>query len=92
MEVNENLAARGATRPWEPSAFPQLNSDSAARLEAWFGGQIAITRQEAHRLLEYGLASGYLLNRKEEHVGAIKALATGHAGAGEVRFRILPDG
>ncbi|TXH87505.1 MAG: hypothetical protein E6Q78_14175 [Rhodoferax sp.] len=61
------------------------------RLEAWFRGEMAITRSEAHALLEAALASGYLLGRKAEHVAAIKALAAGPGSWCAMGYRILPD-
>lgn len=74
-----------------PGDYLALDGAARQRLEDWFSGRVALTRQEAHALMDRALAAGYLLGRKAEHVAGIKALA---AGAGQWTgpgFRILPD-
>lgn len=92
MNTDDIPLAPSAARPAQQMPcldMAPMQGDAIARLTSWFAGQLALTRREAHHLLEYGLASGYLHARKEEHVAAIKALATGQGH--HERFRLLPD-
>ena len=61
------------------------------RLIAWFSGGIALTRSEAHRLLERAIESGQMANHHAEFVAAIKAMAVGPRSWNDMGYRLLPD-
>ncbi len=61
------------------------------RLTAWFSGELALTRSEAHRLLESAVRSDQMAQCRPEFVAAIKALAAGSKSWGEMGYRLLPD-
>jgi hypothetical protein len=69
--------------PMEPGAIE--------RLTAWFAGKIALTRSEAHCLLECAVESGQLAQHRAEFVAAIKALAAGPRSWHDMGYRLLPD-
>lgn len=59
------------------------------RLQDWFDGRIALSRREAHALLEAAVASGELVRDKPHFVAAIKALAAGPQSWGAMGYRLL---
>jgi hypothetical protein len=61
------------------------------RLTAWFAGEIALTRSEAHRLLESAVESGQISDYHAEFVAAIKALAAGPRSWHDMGYRLLSD-
>jgi len=61
------------------------------RLTAWFAGEIALTRAEAHRLLECAVEAGHVTQHRAEFVAAIKALAAGPGSWHDMGYRLLPD-
>ncbi|MDT8990083.1 hypothetical protein RQP54_04335 [Curvibacter sp. APW13] len=71
---------------------PFVDRQAFQRLDAWFRGDLALTRQEAHHLLDRALEAGYLAGRKAEHVAAIKALAVGPSDRPAQSCHLLPDG
>lgn len=64
---------------------------SLQRLRDWFGGRLALTRAEAHGLLESAIESGHMAQHRAEFVAAIKALAAGAVSWGDMGYRLLPD-
>lgn len=61
------------------------------RLVRWFNGEIALTRGEAHQLLETAVESGQMTHQRAEFVAAIKALAAGPRNWHDMGYRLLPD-
>lgn len=70
---------------------PPPRARTMERLTAWFNGTLALTRQEAHRLLEEAIDSGQLTQSKAEFVAAVKALAAGPRSWQDMGYRLLPD-
>jgi len=70
---------------------PPLASGVMQRLSAWFSGRIALTRAEAHRLLECMVESGQIEQHRAEFVAAVKALAAGPHSWHDMGYRLLPD-
>ena len=62
-----------------------------ARLSDWFAGKVALSRSEAHGLLERAVESGRLARHRQEFVAAIKALATGPVNWPYMGYRLLPE-
>lgn len=62
-----------------------------ARLSDWFAGRVALSRSEAHTLLERAVESGRLARHRQEFVAAIKALATGPGNWSHMGYRLLPE-
>jgi len=71
--------------------FP-MEAGAMQRLSNWFAGDIALTRSEAHRLLESAVESGQIAQHRAEFVAAIKALAAGPKSWQDMGYRLLPDG
>ncbi len=69
-----------------------METGAMERLMAWFAGDIALTRSEAHRLLEGAVESGQIAHHRAEFVAAIKALAAGPRSWQDMGYRLLPDG
>lgn len=70
---------------------PPLEAGALDRLIAWFSGDIALTRSEAHRLMASAVESGRIADHRAEFVAAIKALAAGPGSWNEMGYRLLPD-
>ena len=70
---------------------PPMEAGAMDRLIAWFWGEIALTRSEAHRLLESAVESGQIADHHAEFVAAIKALAAGPRSWHAMGYRLLPD-
>lgn len=68
-----------------------MKAEVEDRLRAWFSGAIALTRSEAHSLLERAVESGSMVHHRAEFVLAIKALAAGPRCWHEMGYRLLPD-
>jgi hypothetical protein len=68
-----------------------MEAGAMERLAAWFAGKIALTRSEAHRLLESAVESGQMAQHRAEFVAAIKALAAGPTSWHDMGYRLLPD-
>lgn len=68
-----------------------MQAGDMERLIAWFAGQVALTRSEAHRLLDSAVESGQIAQYRAEFVAAIKALVVGPASWDETGYRLLPD-
>jgi hypothetical protein len=68
-----------------------MQTGAMQRLTAWFAGDLALTRSEAHRLLENAVESGQLANHRAEFVAAVKALAAGPKSWQDMGYRLLPD-
>ena len=68
-----------------------MQAGAKDRLIAWFSGDIALTRSEAHRLLESAVESGQIADHHAEFVAAIKALAAGPRSWHAMGYRLLPD-
>ncbi len=97
MSTNHSFAHADATRrhgiasdcathlsvPMQPGAMD--------RLAAWFAGDIALARSEAHRLLESAVECGQIAQHRAEFVAAIKALAAGPRCWHDMGYRLLPD-
>nr|CBA32109.1 hypothetical protein Csp_D30480 [Curvibacter putative symbiont of Hydra magnipapillata] len=62
-----------------------------ARLSDWFDGKLALSRSEAHALLERAVESGRLARHRQEFVAAIKALATGPGNWPHMGYQLLPE-
>ncbi|OYU46146.1 MAG: hypothetical protein CFE44_03715 [Burkholderiales bacterium PBB4] len=67
------------------------HKDATTRLGAWFAGELALSRAEAHRLLEQAVESGRLTHHRAEFVAAVKALAAGPKSWHAMGYRLLPD-
>ena len=74
----------------EPSAMP-MEAGAMDRLSDWIGGRLAMTRAEAHRLLERAVESGHMAQHRAEFVAAVKALAAGPRNWNDMGYRLLPD-
>ena len=70
---------------------PAMEAGAMDRLIAWFSGDIALTRREAHRLLENAVESGQIADHHAGFVAAIKALAAGPGSWHDMGYRLLPD-
>ncbi len=83
--------ASGGGRGGPPPGGPGDGSPSARmrRLQDWFDGRIALSRREAHELLEAAVASGELVREKPHFIAAIKALAAGPKSWGAMGYRLL---
>jgi len=68
-----------------------MKAGTNERLAAWFAGDIALTRAEAHELLEGVIESGQIAQQRAEFVAAIKALAAGPKSWNDMGYRVLPD-
>lgn len=68
-----------------------MQAGDRERLIAWFAGQIALTRAEAHRLLDSAVKSGQIAQYRAEFVAAIKALAVDSKNWHATGYRLLPD-
>ena len=68
-----------------------MQTSDIERLAAWFSGDIAITRSQAHRLLDSAAESGDIARYRAEFVTAVKALAVGPRHWHEMGYRLLPD-
>lgn len=96
MSNNHTLAhADALRRHGVPSAGDMhqvsMEAEVEDRLRAWFSGAIALTRSEAHRLLERAMESGSMVHHRAEFVLAVKALAAGPRCWHEMGYRLLPD-
>jgi len=97
MSNNHSFAYSDATRrrgvPYECSTRygVPMRSGALERLTAWFAGDIALTRAEAHRLLEEAVESNQIVQHRAEFVAAIKALAAGPRCWHNMGYRLLPD-
>lgn len=96
MTPNESFAHADAPRrhrsiEYSTYDLPPLSVDAMDRLTAWFAGDIALKRSEAHRLLERAVDSGQMASHRAEFVAAIKALAAGQKTWHEMGYRLLPD-
>jgi hypothetical protein len=69
----------------------RISPEAVERLGDWFAGNIALSRAEAHSLLEGAIDSGYLERNRGEFVAAIKALAAGPGSWPQMGYCILPD-
>lgn len=74
---------RGRKRP--------MKGGDMQRLNAWLAGEIAMSRLEAHSLLESAVESGQIAHHRAEFVAAVKALTAGPTCWGDMGYRILPD-
>ncbi len=84
---------RRALNPWSADPLrPPARAHTMERLTAWFNGTLALTRAEAHALLEEAVDSGQLTHNKAEFVAAVKALAAGPKSWPDMGYRLLPDG
>lgn len=84
---------RRALNPWSTDSLrPPARAHTMERLTAWFNGTLALTRAEAHALLEEAVDSGQLTHNKAEFVAAVKALAAGPKSWPDMGYRLLPDG
>lgn len=83
---------RRALKKWtyEPMR-PTPRTCTMERLSAWFNGTLALTRAEAHALLEEAIDCGQLTHSKMEFVAAVKALAAGPRSWQDMGYRLLPD-
>lgn len=70
---------------------PPMAAGAMDRLIAWFAGDIALTRSEAHHLLQSAVESGQIADHHAEFVAAIKALAAGPRNWHDMGYRLLPD-
>lgn len=70
---------------------PVAQTEVMQRLTAWFSGEIALTRSEAHQLLERALESGQIAHYRAEFVAAIKALAAGPRSWHAMGYRLLSE-
>ncbi len=68
-----------------------MKAGAKDRLVAWLSGDIALTRSEAHHLLECAVESGQIADHHAEFVAAIKALAVGPRSWNDMGYRLLPD-
>jgi len=96
MTTNHSFAHADAPRRHGPPAYPTydlapLSANAMERLTAWFAGDIALCRSEAHRLLELAVDSGQMARHRAEFVAAIKALAAGPKNWYAMGYRLLPD-
>ncbi len=96
MTHNQPFAHADAPRRHGSPAYPAydlapLSADALERLTAWFAGDVALNRVEAHRLLERAVDSGQMAGHRAEFVAAIKALAAGPKSWHEMGYRLLPD-
>jgi hypothetical protein len=96
MTHNHSFAPADAPRRHGSLAYPTydlapLPADALKRLNSWFTGDIALTRSEAHRLLERAVDSGQMTRYRAEFVAAIKALAAGPKNWHDMGYRLLPD-
>lgn len=74
----------------DPGHAP-LRAGTMERLAAWFCGDVALRRSEAHQLLESAVETGQIAHHRAEFVAAIKALAAGPRNWDEMGYRLLPD-
>jgi hypothetical protein len=96
MTQNHSFAHADAPRRHGSPANPPydlapLSADAMERLNAWFAGNVALSRSEAHRLLERAVDSGQMARHRAEFVAAIKALAAGPKSWRDMGYRLLPD-
>jgi hypothetical protein len=96
MTPNDSFAHADAPRRHGAPAYPAydlapLSAEAMERLTAWFAGDIALKRSEAHRLLERAVDSGQMACHRAEFVAAIKALAAGPTNWHDMGYRLLPD-
>jgi hypothetical protein len=68
-----------------------MEAGAMDRLIAWFSGDIALTRSDAHHLLHCAVESGQIADHHAEFVAAIKALAVGPRSWHDMGYRLLPD-
>ncbi|MDO8287471.1 MAG: hypothetical protein Q7T69_20900 [Rhodoferax sp.] len=96
MSKNHSFAQADATRrhgmPSDCNTHQiPMKAGAMDRLTAWFSGEIALTRSDAHRLLESAVESGHIAQYRAEFVAAIKALAAGQRSWHDMGYRLLPD-
>lgn len=97
MSYTHSLAHADATRrrgKQSDCATPIKRPMQAAnidRLISWFSGETALTRAEAHELLDSAVESGQIAQYRAEFVAAIKALAVDAEKWHETGYRLLPD-
>lgn len=68
-----------------------MEAGAVQRLSAWISGHLALTRSEAHSLLESMVESGRFAQHRAEFVAAVKALAAGPNSWSQMGYRLLPD-
>jgi hypothetical protein len=96
MSKNHYFAHADATR-WhgmpstDTSHREPMEVGMPERLAAWFSGEIALARSEAHRLLESLVVSDPTTRYRAEFVAAVKALAAGPKSWHDMGYRLLPD-
>jgi hypothetical protein len=96
MSKNHSFAHADATRRHGMSSAGAahrvpMEAGLAERLAAWFSGEIALSRAEAHRLLESLVESDPTTQHRAEFVAAVKALAVGPKSWHDRGYRLLPD-
>lgn len=96
MPTNHSFAHADATRrhgiPSDRTIhLIPMQAGTMDRLTAWFSGEIALTRSEAHRLLDSAVESGQIAQYRAEFVAAVKALAAGSRSWHDMGYRLLPD-
>jgi hypothetical protein len=96
MSNNHSFAHVEASRrlglPTDYEKYPAPMADGALeRLTSWFAGSVALTRSEAHRLLDAAVEAGQMKQHRAEFVAAIKALAVGPSSNHGLGYRLLPD-
>lgn len=82
---------RGLPSDCTANMGPPMAAGAMDRLIAWFAGDIALTRSEAHHLLQSAVESGQIADHHAEFVAAIKALAAGPRNWHDMGYRLLPD-
>lgn len=73
-----------------PTHIP-MEAGAMDRLRGWIAGRHALTRAEAHQLLERAVESGQMAQHRAEFLAAIKALAAGPRSWDDMGYRLLPD-
>ncbi len=92
LHASTSLAARPTYVQERRTHAPRAMAEAdMARLSDWFAGKLALSRAEAHALLEQAVESGRLARNRQEFVAAIKALATGPGSWPHMGYRLLPE-
>lgn len=85
------LRRRGIPSDSSNHLSPPMEAGAIDLLITWFAGDIALTRSEAHHLLESAVESGQIADHHAEFVATIKALAPGPRSWQDMGYRLLPD-
>lgn len=89
--AQDNMAAQvGVPFALEAHAQP-MESGALQKLSAWISGHLALTRSDAHSLLESLVESGHIAQHRAVFVAAVKALAAGPSSWTAMGYRVLPD-